>query len=205
MRFSSTLNLLLAGASLLASSVPNAHAAHKGVRGHRALRRLNFYDDGKAEGIQKAEEFWIDKGYTCGGVWTFDEDCEDKFIEGIYAEETGDDWEKEDFKEGARDGVLQVVNEKEKECLGAPDLQCMPLGEAAAGRIARDWESCDVNFANGGHPPDYEEDCRLLAIDVCEGFMYDAVKKYCPMATASTSDIRDLAAECEKEVDRMIN
>ena len=45
MRFSSTLNLLLAGASLLVSTVPNVKAARSGVRG---LRKLDATEDAAA-------------------------------------------------------------------------------------------------------------------------------------------------------------
>lgn len=162
------------------------------------------YDEGKEEGYQVAEQKWIDDGHVCADAWKLDNNYYAYFIEDIYAYDPDDNWEEELFKEGAQDGVLEFVDDKQEYCLDDPELQCNPLGYAAAKALGREW--CGAK--GGSRHSEWEQNCRLAAINVCKGKMSEAVAEACPIppnVAPTTGEVLELAGKCEDKVNQMLD
>ena len=112
------------------------------------------------DGREAAEDLWDDMGDDCANAWNFEAAAEDEAEKRGWDEE-GNNWEERAYNEGARTGMQEVVDEKEKECLHDSPEQCIELGETAATMIA--YEYC--GSASGYSSGNYKVECREVAID----------------------------------------
>eukprot|EP01083_Nonionella_stella_P191861 709761_1 len=77
--------------------------------------------DGFEEGKEEAQKLWSG---DCYDAMQFDDLCEDILIGGQYASSPYDNWSKKSFKKCAQDGVRDVIQKIQKECIGDDTGMC---------------------------------------------------------------------------------
>merc|ERR1719276_579202 len=72
----------------------------------------------------------------------------------------GKNWKEKAYNDGARKGMKEVVDEKEKECLHDDPEECISLGEAASSTISFNY--CGT-FGSTSYT-NYKKECHDVAV-----------------------------------------
>ena len=163
-----------------------------------SLAKADYYDGGVNDGTYVAEGAWSG---DCADIWTFDDVCE-QIINDKYTVVPGDNWKEKLYKYGGEDGVNDVLEKYQIDCAEIdPDVECNPLGEAAA-RIIAD-KFCGSILGRG--TPDYEANCRAVAINRCLGKVEEKVEASCPEKDLPISELLDLQNQCDETIDWLLS
>ena len=156
------------------------------------------YDGGVNDGTYVAEGAWSG---DCADIWKFDDVCE-QIINDKYTVVPGDNWKEKEYKAGGEDGVNDVLEKYQIECTeSGPGVECNPLGDAAARMIANEFCELEAKWSK----PDYEANCRAVAINRCLGKVEEKIEASCPEKDLPTSELLDLQDQCDETVDWLIS
>jgi len=170
------------------------------------------YKDGYEDGQDKVNKMWKkDYNSDCYDVFDFSITIKEDLILGDYNLRKDDNWAREAYKRGARDGATAEMVAIQMECL---DPQyCDELGMTAAELIVSDLCGGKSSATKRKHDPILM--CRKASTATCEGKIYREIKKTIKhtkrcdglkddIKNLSTKLLLDLQDECKEQVDELI-
>ena len=155
------------------------------------------FENGLSQGRQTALNLWRDMGNDCANAWNDFRNSIDREI-SARGWNSGGNWRTNSFNQGARDGMQQVLKEKEEQCFHDSPDECIDLGNEAARIIA--FQYCNPNLMSTSQRWDYRATCRAVAISQCSGQVAGQVRCRAP----NTSTLRSLQNKCSNQVRSMI-
>lgn len=161
----------------------------------------NPFNEGRREGERAANQLWNRLGRSCAAAWGGFSSRVQREIRNKRWNSTGSGWRTDSFNRGARAGMQDVVNRKERECLHDNPNECIELGETAASEIAH--KHCpSARGQKRRAKKNYKATCRRVAINQCQGGIFRAVSDECGRPNSDT--LRRLQGDCQRQVDGMI-
>ncbi len=158
------------------------------------------FNDGLSAGRSEANRLWHNAGNTCSAAWSdFPNSVDHRIRNKGWNLNTGN-WRQRSFNQGARDGMKEIVTQKEKECFHDTADECVDLGDEAARIIA--YKHCGLNEVSSTSIGNWRRECRDAAVDQCEVRIRNEVRNRC--GSPSTSDLRMLKNKCWNQVLTMI-
>lgn len=157
------------------------------------------FNDGLSQGKQTALKLWRDMGNDCANAWNDFRNSINREISARGWNSNGN-WRTNSFNQGARDGMQQVLKEKEEQCFHDSPDECIDLGNEAARIIA--FQYCHPNLMSTSNHKDYRATCRAVAISQCSGQVYNNVRSEC--GAPNTKKLSSLQKKCSNQVKSMI-
>jgi len=170
------------------------------------------YEDGRKAGKAETRKIWTSSYHSdCDSVFEFSVEIKDDLIDGDYRTSRNDNWAKQAFKRGQRDGAKAELTTIQKDCLDPG--YCTDLGITAAELIVADFCGTTYTLSMKNRGP--VEMCRDASTATCKGYIYseiestlDDTSKCGPISNdindLTTAMLLDLQDECKGQVDEMI-
>ena len=157
------------------------------------------FDDGLRQGRREAERIWRDLGRNCASAWNDFQSRVNRRISNNGWNSSGN-WRTKSFNRGAREGMNQVVTERENECFRDSSDECDELGNEAARILA--FDHCGRVSGMSGGRNRWRRICRDEAITQCRRRISRSVNNEC--GSPSSRDVRNLQNKCRNKVLTMI-